>query len=272
MSRTLLLEIGNTSVRCAVPAPDGVRILRRLPTLDLTAALLQQTARRAGAEAVAICSVVPAATELVREALPLPTLLASAECDLGFALASDLPQPQRIGPDRLLGVAGALALGARGPLVVVDAGTACTCNVLDAAGVFRGGAIAPGLAAFADYLAERTARLPRVTVAEIAKAGAIGRETRGAIAAACRHGFAGMVRGLVEAIALELDVDGLHVFVTGGAAPLLAPALGVPPEPSLVLRGLAQLAGRWRAGARAESAGSPPRSAGGRSGRAGRAR
>lgn len=273
--RVLLLEIGNTSVRAALPsATGGVRLVRRLATRELTAEALQSLARRHGAEAVALCSVVPRATALVRAALAQPLLVASAAGPLPFALADDLPQPGRIGPDRLLGVAGALALGARGPLVVIDAGTACTFNVLDARGVFRGGAIAPGLAAFVDYLAERTARLPRVTLGEIARAGAIGRETRAAIAAACRHGFVGQARGLVQAIAAELGLPPrrLRVLVTGGAAPLLADGLGWTAEPSLVLRGLAQCALRWRADAHAGCAKSPPPSAGGRSGRAGRAR
>lgn len=261
--RLLLLEIGNTNLRAAVPAADGVRIVRRLPTSEVTAAEVQRLVRRTGAAAVAICSVVPRATDLVRAALDLPLLVASAADELGFTLSADLPHPERIGPDRLLGVAGALASGTRGPLLVIDAGTACTFNVLDAQNVFRGGAIAPGLAAFADYLAERTARLPRISLREIAQARAIGRETRGAIAAACRHGFVGQARGIVHAIAAELGLPErrLRVLVTGGASPLLADAPGWTAAPCLVLRGLAQLAGRWRADARAESGGSRPRSA-----------
>lgn len=242
--RTLLVEIGNTSVRCAMPAKGGLRLVRRLETGALTMAALQAVLRRNGAQRVAVCSVVPAATAAVRAAAgSLPCFVASANCELGFRLASDLPQPARIGPDRLLGVAGALSLGARGPLLVIDAGTACTFNVLDARGVFRGGAIAPGLAAFTAYLAERTAKLPHVTLTEVARAGAIGRETRSAIAAGCRHGFIGQARELVHEMTGALGMRRLSLWVTGGAAPLLAPALSARAEPFLVLRGLAAVSG-----------------------------
>ena len=53
------------------------------------------------------------------------------------------------------------------PAVVVDFGTAVTFDVVDRAGNYVGGIIAPGLAAMTDYLHEKTALLPRIRIREV---------------------------------------------------------------------------------------------------------
>ena len=78
----------------------------------------------------------------------------------------DYPKPDTIGPDRLANaVAARHRFGA--PVVVVDFGTAVTFDVVNRAGNYVGGIIAPGLAAMTDYLHEKTALLPRIKIREV---------------------------------------------------------------------------------------------------------
>ena len=89
-------------------------------------------------------------------------------------LGIDYPRPETIGPDRLANaVAARDRFGA--PVVVVDFGTAVTLDVVNRAGNYAGGIIAPGLAAMTDYLHEKTALLPRIKIREIKTP--IGRST-----------------------------------------------------------------------------------------------
>ena len=81
------------------------------------------------------------------------------------ASALIIRRPKTIGPDRLANaVAAHHHFGA--PSVVVDFGTAVTFDVVDRAGNYVGGIIAPGLAAMTDYLHEKTALLPRIKFAK----------------------------------------------------------------------------------------------------------
>lgn len=133
------------------------------------------------------------------------------------------------GTDRLLGAYAAWRLSGKAVLVL-DAGTALTANVVDARGRFLGGAIfaGPGLALKA--LAGGTALLPRVRPAP---AGFPASSTREAIRAGVRLACLGFAR---EAIAEAKGNP--SVFLTGGAAGFLE---GIPGRlrPRLVLEGLA---------------------------------
>ncbi|MCA8965975.1 MAG: type III pantothenate kinase [Planctomycetes bacterium] len=78
--------------------------------------------------------------------------------ELACPLPLDYATPQTLGADRWL---GALAAHRRfGRAVVVDCGTATTVNLVEDDGTFRGGPIAPGLAAFVAGMAAVTPALP----------------------------------------------------------------------------------------------------------------
>lgn len=250
-TRLLLIEIGNSRVKLVPASQNGP--LRRgrqvLSTAGITTQGIAATLRGWRFGRAVLCSVVPAATAAVRAALASLDMPPALEIDhrapLPFSLVG-YPRPARLGADRLANVAGALALGGRLPLVAVDAGTATTFDVLDADGVFRGGAISPGPAAFTDYLHERTALLPRLRVRPEPPPPALGRSTRAAMTAATVHGFRGMARGILLAIAGELGVPErrLRVVAAGGAAPWLRGAwrgLFVE-DPDLTLRGMLAVA------------------------------
>ena len=126
-----------------------------------------------------LCSVVPKKSGIIRRAFKKwPLHNVSHRSRLGVGI--DYPQPQRVGADRLANAAGAVAFyGA--PCVVVDFGTAVTFDILSPDGNYVGGAIAPGLEAMTDYLHQRTALLPKISLIE--PPGPIGKSTRHAMLA-----------------------------------------------------------------------------------------
>src|SRR5207244_770071 len=74
-----------------------------------------------------------------------------------------LEHPEEVGIDRLLNaVAANTRRAAEQPVVIADAGSAVTVDLVDKSGAFRGGAIFPGLRLMSEALHAYTAALPRV--------------------------------------------------------------------------------------------------------------
>jgi type III pantothenate kinase len=240
----LLLDVGNTNTHLGLA--NARRVIRQadLPsalwfTGKKANALLGQFAGPARIGGVAWCSVVPRATPLVRQAIErlwdLNPLELTAKSVRGLGI--DYPKPGTIGADRLANaVAARHHFGA--PVVVVDFGTAVTFDVVDRAGNYIGGAIAPGLAAMTDYLHEKTALLPRIRIREIQ--GVIGKSTEQAMRVGAVHGYRGLIRELLLEMKRALKTRRLPVVATGGYARLIAAKLPevTAVEPNLTLEGL----------------------------------
>ncbi len=160
--------------------------------------------------------------------------------DLPLPIDTKLPEPDRIGVDRLCAAVAAFdRLGQA--CVVADFGTAITIDCVDDEGVFLGGAILPGLAMGAEALSGGTAQLPKVELRE--PDWVFGRNTREAITGGLVMGARGALRHFVEAYATELGHWPV-VIVTGGDARLVcgeAACSGIVQAivPDLVLRGVA---------------------------------
>jgi type III pantothenate kinase len=239
----LLFDIGNTHTH--VGLANGRRVLRQtdIPTLTwFGGGARPRVEKFVGAikvEGVVLCSVVPRATPRVRQAVRAiwkqEVLELTPETLRGVGI--DYARPDSIGQDRLANaVAARRRFGA--PVVVVDFGTAVTFDVVDRAGNYIGGIIAPGLAAMTDYLHEKTAQLPKIKIREIQSV--VGKSTEAAMLVGAVHGYRGLVRELISELKRELGAKNLPVVATGGYAKLIAAKL---PEisavaPDLTLEGL----------------------------------
>jgi type III pantothenate kinase len=156
-------------------------------------------------------------------------------------LAVDLPEPDKVGIDRLAAAAAGNRLRRPGqPAVVVDCGTAVTVDLLSSQGVFLGGAILPGAPLMAQSLAEGTSKLPHVASLEHGRPPAMpGRTTSEAIAAGIGWGFRGAVVRLVEE-ARRVAGGSCQTLLTGGWRAAVRDELqDVTDVPDLVLAGLA---------------------------------
>jgi type III pantothenate kinase len=150
-----------------------------------------------------------------------------------LSLRVDLEHPEKTGIDRLVNAVAATTRLAPGePAVLVSAGSAVTVDLLDASHTFRGGTISPGLDLMAEALHRFTALLPRVTVT-LPLPPLPGRSTVPAIQRGIYHAVVGGIKDVAAAYGVK------RVFLTGGQAPLLAPALpGVELWPKMTLVGI----------------------------------
>jgi type III pantothenate kinase len=239
----LLLDIGNTHTHYAFA--QGKRLLRpghfatRAWRRGEAVEALSTAAQGTSIHAVALCSVVPAATAKVfspiNRAWKLKPFILTHETVRGIGI--DYPSPHTIGPDRLANAIAARNLfGA--PAVVVDFGTAVTFDVVDRRGDYVGGIIAPGLAAMTSYLHEKTALLPEIEIREVT--GAVGKSTEQAMLIGAVHGYRGLIRELIQKLKAELKCSSLPVVATGGYAKLMARKLPeiTAVDPLLTLKGL----------------------------------
>jgi type III pantothenate kinase len=239
----LLLDIGNTHTHLGLANERRVVKRANIPTAawrsDAAGRMVAKFVGRTAIEGAALCSVVPAATVPARAGIRrrwrLESLVLGPETLRGVGI--DYPKPASIGPDRL---ANAVAVAHRfgAPAVVVDFGTAVTFDVVNRAGNYAGGIIAPGLAAMTEYLHEKTALLPRIKIRETKAV--IGRNTEEAMLIGAVHGYRGLIRGLIGELKAELRAKRLPVVATGGYAELIAKKMPeiTAIEPSLTLEGL----------------------------------
>ncbi|HKG80620.1 MAG TPA: type III pantothenate kinase, partial [Pyrinomonadaceae bacterium] len=102
-----------------------------------------------------------------------------------------------------------------------DFGTATTFNVINAAGEYFGGVIAPGIMISSEALFARAAKLPRIEIKRPHKV--IGSSTTSAMQSGIYHGYAGLVDGVLEQMIAEMGTKP-RVIATGGLAPLIATA------------------------------------------------
>ena len=192
-------------------------------------------------EGAVLTSVVPALTPVFSacaEAFtPAPALVAGPALVTGLIM--DVRYPEKVGVDRIVDAAAAARYYPL-PVITVDMGTCTTFNVVDEKGVFRGGAIAPGLSTGLRTLHEKTAQLPLVRPA--APKTAIGKDTESCILSGAVYGAAALIDGMAARFEEELGCPATLV-VTGGHSRWVAPLCHHPltRDENLMMKGLALL-------------------------------
>jgi type III pantothenate kinase len=249
----LAIDAGNTNVVFGVFDGDNKRRQWRAATrvdrtADEYAALLTQWMTLEGLQPSAIRNVVIACVvpRLARDLCLLsekvfrctPMMIGDEGVRLGIEVRY---RTDEIGADRL---ADAIAAHVtyKGPLIVLDFGTATTFNVVDEKGNYCGGAIAPGVNLTVEALHAAAARLPRITVEEPKRA--IGLDTVSAMNAGIYWGYIGLIEGLTARIEAEFGGTAkMKVVATGGLAPLFAHGTKVVDhvDADLTLRGLVEI-------------------------------
>ena len=242
----LTIDIGNSSiVMGAFGDSDAPVACWRLETdrhsspETLRRSLLQLW-QNSGLEAndfdgAALCSVVTPLTEIWKgmlgEVLDCEPLVLHHRMELGLAL--DVRNPEQVGMDRLADAA-AVRERSTGAAVAVDFGTATTFHVVDEAGRFLGGAIAPGLVTAAESLKASAPALAELTevfgalgsasneIEMIPPFSAIGRDTDEALRSGIILGYVGLVEGLLAHIGHELGSP-ITVIATGGVGHIITP-------------------------------------------------
>ena len=187
---------------------------------------------------VVVSSVVPTKNSAISKAAHNKAQVLWLDWKLKLGVAIEYPNPQSIGADRLAN-ATAVAEFYGCPAIVVDFGTAVTFDVVSERRSYIGGVIAPGLEAMTNFLYQRTALLPRLSLKEPHRA--VGKSTVEGMRSGAIFGYRGLVREILAQIRAEQFSRKIVVVVaTGGYARLIASRL---PEvavihPQLTLEGL----------------------------------
>lgn len=164
----LCVDIGNTATKMGLVR--GARVASRvivsseLSARSVNHALLRVLRGARNLDAIAVCSVRPAATdELVRAVVRrtgFHPIVVNHRTPMPIGIA--VRQPERVGSDRLCAACGALR-GRRRDAIVITVGTAITVNLVRNR-VFRGGVIMPGIGMSLAGMHRFTAQLPQLDV------------------------------------------------------------------------------------------------------------
>ncbi len=215
----LLIDVSNSFTKYAFASRSRVGRGRRIPTSELVRDRIGQILRARDARAVVVSSVVPAKNRgIARAAGKRKLIWLTSKSRLNIRI--EYPQPRTIGADRLANAAAVATLYGV-PAIVIDFGTAVTFDIVSADAAYIGGVIAPGLESMTNFLYQRTALLPRISLRE--PRGVVGKSTREAMRAGTIIGYRGLVREVLRRIIAE-KFSGKDVFVvaTGGYASLVA--------------------------------------------------
>jgi type III pantothenate kinase len=172
----LAIDAGNTNIVFALVEDGAIRARWRIATdprrtADQYAVWLHQLIELEGygrdaVEAVIIGTVVPRALhnlEVLAQKYFRVEPLISGQGAAEYGIVLDVEEPKSVGADRVLNAIAAHALH-EGDLIVIDFGTATTFDLVDFAGAYKGGIIAPGINLSLDALVTAAARLPRIAI------------------------------------------------------------------------------------------------------------
>ena len=237
MADYLLIDISNSFTKLAFATRKRLSKTTRIETPRLTAKAIKRLIRNRNIDKVVVCSVVPKKNPTIRSAAKGASILwLTPKAKLGVGI--DYPNPKAIGADRLANAAAVAALYGC-PAIVVDFGTAVTFDIVSAQRKYMGGVIAPGLESMTNFLYQRTALLPKLSLKE--PKSAVGKSTIEAMRAGAVIGYRGLVREILARVKAERFArQKVRVIATGGYAGLIASHLGEidSVRPNLTLEGL----------------------------------
>jgi type III pantothenate kinase len=149
--------------------------------------------------------------------------------------------PETLGNDRVAAVAGAQSLFPGRDVLVIDAGTSITYDLLTAKGEYRGGGISPGLQMRFDALHTLTSKLPLIKAEREKEIILIGNSTKTAILSGIQNGVLQEVDGIIECY--KADFPGIKTLICGGDNKYFDKYLknNIFAAPNLVLQGLMKI-------------------------------
>src|SRR6184192_3105317 len=233
----LLVDISNSYTKLVFASTKRISTPVRIVTNKLSSSVFSRFLGQRRVQKVVVSSVVPKKNRMISKVAGKARVLwLNSTVKLGVGI--DYPAPETIGADRLANAAAVAALYGS-PAIVVDFGTAVTFDIVSAKRKYIGGVIAPGLESMTNFLYQRTALLPKLSLKE--PRSAVGRSTIEAMRSGTVIGYRGLVREIIARIKAErFPGKKMHVIATGGYADLIATRL---PEidavhPNLTLEGL----------------------------------
>src|SRR5207245_5400461 len=219
----LLIDISNSYAKFAFASKRRLSAPALIATRKLSSSLVAGLLRQEKARKVVVSSVVPTKNSAISKATRTGAEVLWLDWKLNLGVGIDYPKPQSIGADRLANAAAVAELYGF-PAIVVDFGTAVTFDIVSDRRTYVGGVIAPGLEAMTNFLYQRTALLPRISLKEPRHA--VGKSTIEAMLSGAVFGFRGLVKEILARIKAEqFQRKKAYIVATGGYARLIAGCL-----------------------------------------------
>lgn len=216
MKGNLTIDNGNTSVKVAYFI--GTQVVATNRFLRRDSRLLDRFISTYKPDTAIVCSTASStASQRIEQ-------LADSRCRRVLHLTHETPMPirlgyntpQTLGRDRIATAVGAWTIAQRldnaNDVLIIDAGTAITYDLVNAGGCFVGGNIAPGLNLRFKSLHDHTGLLPLVEPS--GDTPMVGYDTTTAIRSGVMLGLLGEVKSYIAD--LKLSHPNLMIFVTGG--------------------------------------------------------
>lgn len=186
-------------------------------------------------EHLLFCSVSKKVTdfiELVQPSCPVLNLTNETAVPLG----KNYKTPETLGADRLAAAVGASFLYPGRNLVVIDAGTCITYDLVTSQSTYEGGIISPGFHMRLQAMHQLTQRLP--VVEPVVSPELIGKSTSECMQSGAFNGMLAEIQSIIERYRRERS--DICVVICGGDAPFFESHLKLPifAVPELVLIGL----------------------------------
>ena len=208
----LIIDIGNTLTKLAVFSQD--QLVELSSTEDLNPHLLSEFIKKYPRIKSSILSAVKVYEPEIDIFLGSKTHYVKFNHTTHLPFVNDYGTPETIGKDRLAAVAGASDIAPNSNVLVIDAGTCITYDILTSENVYLGGAISPGIQMRFMALNTFTGNLPLIHSNQKTETELVGKTTHGSILSGVNRAVISEVDGMINEY--RLAFDGLKVVVTGG--------------------------------------------------------
>ena len=207
----LVIDIGNSQTKVAVFEAGEIvhAISMELLTIDRLVGLKQLYP---GLSQAILSSVADVNTELLRFLKKEYDFFIEFDHQTAVPIENLYESKETLGLDRLAAAVGGISLFPGKDLLVIDAGTAITFDLIDKNNRFLGGNISPGLKTRFRALHEFTKKLPEIESAD--QWPKIGKTTEEAIRAGVQNGMIFEIDGMIDHV--RKDWPACQIVLTGG--------------------------------------------------------
>lgn len=224
MNKLLVIDVSNTNIVCGLFEGSSIVYTFSLTTgqertADEFGVVILEMLRLhatgvSNIDGVVIASVVPkvmyALSRCCEQYLGRKPLVVGPGTKTGLKIVTE--NPREIGANRIVNSVAAFDKY-KGPVLVIDFGTATTYDLVSSKGEFLAGITAPGMGIAARALWEETAKLPEI---EIRKPSSIlAQETVSSMQAGLVYGQIGQTEYIIEQVKKETGFRDLKVVATG---------------------------------------------------------
>lgn len=233
---SVAIDFGNSKIKIGLFSVDGVQP-KQTWTADYQSASFSEILAELPDTEYCIYSQVrheESLTSLIERRFS-KTVPLHYQLNLPFGI--DYGTPETLGNDRIASCAGAMELFADRPLLVIDAGTCITYDLISVDNRFMGGAISPGIEMKLKAMAHFTDKLPKATLSTEQEPLNIGKSTIECLLTGAVMGTIHEISGFVATFGKQ---QSLTTVLTGGDSQYLADNLenSTFAAPNLVLIGL----------------------------------